>query len=122
MIQFPSICPNCRSTAVSAGLAMANCYTCGWKGPNSELLTVVSDGLTLEEMIDRFAKDLLMVIAANLSKPLGDFLVRWDIVSPDNPSAMRHIIGHAVGDIASGVFEYIVSCAPSEDDEEEEEG
>ena len=115
MIPLPSVCPQCRSTAVDPGLAMASCWTCGWKGPTGELLTVVSDGLTLEETVDKFARDLLTVVAANLSKPLGEFLLRWDVVKKGDTDVIRLLIGKSVEHIAGNVLEYLLACAAPEE-------
>lgn len=118
----PNVCPRCHSTALEIGINHARCIVCHWSGMHDELVGVVSDGLDLETKVGKFTKDLLDLMAATSSRRLGEFLVRWGVVEPDDPEAMRVIIAHIVGRMAAGVLQFCMGEGLEEGEGDGEDG
>lgn len=118
---IPNVCPKCHSTALEIGIVHARCIMCRWSGPHDDLLGVASDGLDLETKVGKFTKDLLDLMAATSSRRLGEFLVRWGVIEPNDTEAMRIIIARIVGRMAAGVLQFCVG-EELEGGEEDEDG
>jgi len=109
---MPSVCPQCRSTAVDDTLLVARCHMCGWKGSTSELLLVVSEGVTLEDGLDRFTRDLFALAEAHWSGPLAQFLRRWEVINEETKDrVVRFLLARSVQEVAGEILRYLVFVA-----------
>jgi len=80
------ICPECGSPSMSIpvlGTSDYECGMCSWKGIDPIMVPVDNPFGTKGNLFEKFAMDLLTIIAKEAAIPMGRALIKWGFVRMD---------------------------------------
>lgn len=89
-------CPTCGSPSLEMSVLVggnAKCSSCGWAGPNSDLLahSFEHDLGDAQQQTEIFVRDVTNVLVKLGAKDLGKLLAKWGFLDVSNKDAKYHL-------------------------------
>lgn len=113
------LCPKCMNSQhvdIQMVAGTASCGECGWTGLEKELVATLGESpADAELLLKTFVKEVQVVLAQNLSLPLGRLLLKFGFIQKDDPRTLtRYLVAVVRGVMSAIVTEYSTTVRQQE--------